>query len=164
MWSFLARVDEALRGRTYVRIKGQYLNFYLETHATPYNIHATTHIFYFIRLRILPIILVHSTGVWMTLIAHSWVGRIIKKLRMCADEEKALSFLYLRMAPLATFLKKYHIKIGKSLHRLAGWLPGYVSIYIWMKLRSEGSQPASQLAPSTTKQQLSFNTRPPFLF
>ena len=51
---------QPLRGRTHVRIKGQNLNFYLETHATPHNI-------YFIRLRILPRILVHYTGVWMTL-------------------------------------------------------------------------------------------------
>ena len=47
-------------GRTHVRIKGQNLNFYLE-------IHATTHHFYFTRLRILPRNLVHNTGVWMTL-------------------------------------------------------------------------------------------------
>ena len=59
IWSF--------RGRTHIRIKGQNLNFYLETHATPHNIHATPHNIYFIRLRILPRILVHYTGVWMTL-------------------------------------------------------------------------------------------------
>ena len=33
------------------------MNFYLETHATPHNIHATPHYIYFIRLRILPRIL-----------------------------------------------------------------------------------------------------------
>ena len=49
-----------LRGCTHVRIKGQNLNFYLDTHATTHNI-------YFIRLRILPRFLVHYTGVWMTL-------------------------------------------------------------------------------------------------
>ena len=43
-----------------VRKKGQNLNFYLETDATPHNI-------YFIRLRIMPKFLVHHTGVWMTL-------------------------------------------------------------------------------------------------
>ena len=43
-----------LRGRTHVSIKGQNLNFYLET---PHNIDATPHNFYFIRLRILPRIL-----------------------------------------------------------------------------------------------------------
>ena len=43
---------------THVSIKGQNLNFYLETHATTHNI-------YFIRLRILPRNLVHYTGVWM---------------------------------------------------------------------------------------------------
>ena len=42
-----------LRGRTHIRIKGQNLNFYLENHATPHNIHATCHNIYFIRLRIL---------------------------------------------------------------------------------------------------------------
>ena len=45
------------RGRTHVRIKGQNLNFYLETHATPHNIGATPHDIYFIQLRILPRIL-----------------------------------------------------------------------------------------------------------
>ena len=44
-------------GLTHVRIKGQNLNFYLETHTTPHNIHATPHNIYFIRLRILPRIL-----------------------------------------------------------------------------------------------------------
>ena len=44
----------SVRGRTYVRVKRQNLNFYLET---PHNIHATPHNIYFIRLRILPIIL-----------------------------------------------------------------------------------------------------------
>ena len=47
-------------GRKRVRIKGQNLNFYLETHATMHNI-------YFIRLRILPRNLVHYTGVCTTL-------------------------------------------------------------------------------------------------
>ena len=46
-----------LRGRTHVHIKGQNLNFYLETHATPQSIHATPQNIYFIRLRILPRIL-----------------------------------------------------------------------------------------------------------
>ena len=45
---------ESIMGRTHVSIKGQYLNVYLETHAT------TNHI-YFIRLRILPRNLVHYT-------------------------------------------------------------------------------------------------------
>ena len=54
-----------LRGRTHIRIKGQNLNFYLETHATPQNIHTTPHIIYFIRLRILPKIL-------GTLLACGW--------------------------------------------------------------------------------------------
>ena len=53
-------VSSALMARTHVRIKGQNLNFYLETHATTYNI-------YFIRLRIQPRFLVHYTGVWMAL-------------------------------------------------------------------------------------------------
>ena len=47
-------------GRTHICIKGQNLNFFLETHATMHNI-------YFIPLRILPRILVHYTSVWMTL-------------------------------------------------------------------------------------------------
>ena len=46
-----------LRGRTHVRIKGQNLNFYLETHATSHNIHTIPHNIYFMRLRILPRIL-----------------------------------------------------------------------------------------------------------
>ena len=46
-----------LRGRTHVRIKGHNLNFYLETHTTPHNIHEKPHNIYFIRLRILPRIL-----------------------------------------------------------------------------------------------------------
>ena len=55
-------------GRTHVRMKGQNLNFYLETHTTPHNIHTTPIIFtYFIWPKILPRILVHYTGVWMTL-------------------------------------------------------------------------------------------------
>ena len=49
-----------IMGRTHVRIKGQNLNFYQETHATMYNI-------YFIRLRILPGNVAHYTAVWMTL-------------------------------------------------------------------------------------------------
>ena len=32
-----------VRGRTHVCIKGQNLNLYLETHATPHNINATPH-------------------------------------------------------------------------------------------------------------------------
>ena len=51
------RQKNSFRGRTQVRIKGQNLNFYLETHA------ATTHDIYFIRLRILPRDLAHYTGV-----------------------------------------------------------------------------------------------------
>ena len=46
--------ENLLKGRTHVCIKGQYLNFYLETPATPHNIHATPHNIYFIRLRIFP--------------------------------------------------------------------------------------------------------------
>ena len=46
--------------RKHDRMKGQNLNFYLETHATTHNI-------YFIGLRILPRFLVHYIGVWMTL-------------------------------------------------------------------------------------------------
>ena len=52
-------------GRTHVRIKGQKLNFYLETHATTQNI-------YFRRLRNLARNSVHYTGMgWMTLKAKS---------------------------------------------------------------------------------------------
>ena len=49
-----------LMGRTHVRIKGENLNFYLETQSTTHNI-------YFKRLRILSRNLVHYTDVWMTL-------------------------------------------------------------------------------------------------
>ena len=48
-------------GRTHVRIKGENLNFYLETQSTTHNI------YYFKRIRILSRNLVHYTDVWMTL-------------------------------------------------------------------------------------------------
>ena len=51
---------QGLIARTHFGIKGQNLNFYLETHATTQNI-------YFRWLRILPRNLVNYTGVWMTL-------------------------------------------------------------------------------------------------
>ena len=53
--SSLVRSD--LMALTHVRIKGQTLNFYFESHATPHNVHTTPHNIYFIRLRILPRIL-----------------------------------------------------------------------------------------------------------
>ena len=49
-----------VNARTHVRIKGQNLIFYLETHATTHNI-------YFLWRRILPRNLVYYTDVWMTL-------------------------------------------------------------------------------------------------
>ena len=48
---------ESFRGHTHIRIKGQNLNFYLETHATSHNIHASPHNIYFTRLKILPRVL-----------------------------------------------------------------------------------------------------------
>ena len=52
------------RGRTHVRIKGQNLNFNLQTHATPHNIHATPHDISFIWQKFCPESWVHYTGVW----------------------------------------------------------------------------------------------------
>ena len=39
----ILNLSSAVRGRTHVRIKGQNLNFYLETHATSHNTHAAPH-------------------------------------------------------------------------------------------------------------------------
>ena len=75
------------RGRTHVLIKGQNLNFYLETHATPHNI-------YFIRLRILPRILVHYTGVWMTLYGQ-YTRRPYKKLKFELFSGNLLNLKYI---------------------------------------------------------------------
>ena len=60
---------KTLMALTHVSIKGQNLNFYLETHATTHNI-------YFIRLRVLPRNLVHYTGVWMTLKESGVIGTL----------------------------------------------------------------------------------------
>ena len=55
IWVLVQMCGWGFRGRTHIRIKGQNLNFYLESHAATDNI-------YFIRLRSLPRNLVHYTG------------------------------------------------------------------------------------------------------
>ena len=73
----------SLRGRTRVRIKGQNLNFYLETHANSINI-------CFMWLRHLIRVLVNCADVWMTLKVQRFM-KISKSYPACVGTPEVTS-------------------------------------------------------------------------